>query len=89
MRKLKHNNTGSAIPLILFAVTILGCGAFYTILFIEIGLPIFNDYIPEGDAKTFILMCIYSIPIFIITIGGIALVTSGMKQKFYYEGGDI
>lgn len=87
MRQLKDNNKASAVPLILFAVTIVGCGALYTLLITTIGLPIFNDYIPVGDPKTFILMCIYAIPIFLIVIGGIALVKSGMKQNFNYDGG--
>ena len=83
MRKLKTNNIGSAIPLILFILTIVGAGALYTLLIIEIGQPVFDQYIPNGDAKTFIMMIIYGIPVFILVIGTIALIKSGLKTEVY------
>jgi len=86
MRKLKDNNQGSVVPLILFMLTIISCGALYTLFFVEIGLPIFDSYIPISDAKTFIMMGIYSIPLFILIIGGISLILSGLKKNYYYGG---
>lgn len=81
------NQEGSAVPLILFFVTIFSCGALYTLFFIEIALPTFSSYIPASDAKTFILMCIYAIPLFIIVVGVIALLLAGLKRDWTYYGG--
>jgi hypothetical protein len=83
MRKLKDNNYGSAVPIILYIVAIVGLGALYTLLFIEIGIPSFSSFIPASDSKTFIMMCIYAIPMFILGVGSIALVKSGLKVGGY------
>ena len=87
MRKLKDNKDGSAIPLILFALTLISCGALYTLFFVDTALPTLSDYIPASDAKTFITMGIYSIPIVITLVGVISLLKSGLKQNYYYDGG--
>ena len=87
MRRLIKDQDASAVPLILFFLTIFGCGALYTLLFIEIGLPTFSHYIPNGDAKTFILMCIYAIPLFVLVVGVISLLLSGLKRDWNYYGG--
>jgi len=87
MRKLISNNRGSAIPLILFFLTIFVCGALYTFLFLEFALPQFSSWIPDGDAKVFIMMGIYSIPLFIIVVGIIALLISGLKRNYMDMGG--
>ena len=83
MRKILHNNIGSAVPLILFIMTIVGAGALYTLLIIEIGQPVFDEYIVAGDVKTFVMMIIYGIPVFILVVGTIALIKSGLKQEVY------
>ena len=83
MRKLKDNLIGSAIPLILFILTIVGAGALYTLLIIEIGQPVFDQYIPTGDVKTFVMMMIYGIPVFILVVGVIWLVKTGLKTEVY------
>ena len=83
MKKLTDNNYASAIPLILFVLTIFGAGALYTLLILEVGQPVFDQYIPNGDVKTFIMMIIYGIPVFILVIGAIALVKSGLKTEVY------
>ena len=88
MRNIKDNNIGSAIPLILFALTIVSCGALYTLFFVEVAIPTLSDYIPASDAKTFVLMGIYSIPVFITLIGVLSLLKSGLKQTFYYGDGE-
>lgn len=87
MRELITNKDGSAVPLILFFVTIFACGALYTLFFIEIGLPMFSHYIPSSDAKTFILMCIYALPLIILIVGVIALLQAGLKRNWNYYGG--
>ena len=80
MRKLSSNNHASAVPLILFVITIFSCGALYTLLFIEFGFPQFDSWIPASDGKTFIMMGIYSLPLFVLVIGGISLLQSGLKR---------
>ena len=85
MRTLKDNTSG-AVPLLQFIVTIVSCGALYTLFFVEIAFPIFIGMIPESDAKTFILMCMYAVPLFILLVGIIALMKEGLKRK-YVEGG--
>ena len=83
MKRLIHNNQASVIPLLLFVLTIFVCGALYTLFFIEIGFPTFEGYIPEGSAKTFIMMMIYAIPLIVIIIGSFALLLAGVKRGVY------
>ena len=80
MKKLLKNNEASAVPVILFVVTIIVCGALYTLFFIEIGFPSLSGFIPTSDSKTFIMMLIYSIPVLVILVGVISLLQSGMKR---------
>ena len=82
-RKLISDSYASAIPLILFVMAIFGAGALYTLLILEIGQPIFDQYITAGDVKTFVMMIIYGIPVFILVIGTIALIRTGLKQEAY------
>ena len=85
MRKLKHNNYGSPIPLILFALTILVCGALYTLFMVEVAYPSLLYMIPDSDSKTFIMMGMYAIPLFILLIGVFALIKEGIKES--WQGG--
>ena len=87
MKKIISNNEASAVPLILFYLTIFACGGLYTFFFIEFGQPTFNSWIPDSDAKTFIMMCIYAIPLFIIITGILSLLISGLKYN--WTGGPI
>ena len=87
MKKLISNNEASAVPLLLFFLTIFACGGLYTFFFIEFAQPTFNSWIPASDAKTFIMMCIYAIPLFIVIIGILSLLMSGLKYNF--KGGPI
>ena len=82
-RKLISDSYASAVPLILFVLTIFGAGALYTLLIIEVGQPIFDQYIVAGDVKTFVMMIIYGIPVFILVVGTIALIRTGLKQEAY------
>jgi len=84
MRKLNIDNNGSAIPIILFIMGIIGAGALYTLLIVEVGQPLFEHYIPSGDIRTFVMMVIYGIPMFILVVGVIALIKTGLKQEAVY-----
>jgi len=86
MRSFKNNLEASAVPLVLFLVTIFVCGALYTLFFIEIGFPLLDGFIPASDSKTFIYMLIYAIPLFVVVIGVIALLISGLKERFSTGG---
>ena len=83
LRKLISDSYASAIPLILFTLTIFGAGALYTLLIVEVGQPIFDQYITAGDVKTFVMMIIYGIPVIILVIGTIALIRTGLKREVY------
>ena len=83
MKKLLYNNNASAVPLIIFCLVIFGAGALYTLLILEVGQPLFDSYIPAGDVKTFVMMMIYGIPIFILVVGVIWLIRSGLKREVY------
>lgn len=75
-----RNNVASAIPLILFVLTIFSVGAVYTLLFIEFGFPTLSSFIPDSDLKTTLMLLLYSIPFFVLIVGVIALIVSGLKR---------
>ena len=79
-RKLIKDTNASVIPVLLYVLTIFGCGALYTLFFLEIGQPTFDSYIPASDSKTFIMMAIYAIPLFVMTAGIMAMIKSGIKR---------
>jgi hypothetical protein len=83
LRSLKDNNVGSAVPVILFIVTIVGCGGLYTLFFLEFGLGFFDDLIPASDVKTFLYMCFYAMPLMLLVVGSICLVRAGLKREVY------
>lgn len=87
MRKLKENNHASAVPLILFILTILSCGALYTLFMVEVAYPSLLYMVPDSDSKTFIMMGMYAIPLFIILIGVFALIKEGIKESWESRGG--
>jgi len=84
MKQLINNNEGSAVPLILFVITIFACGALYSLFFIEIAYPTFSSWIPAGDAKTLIMMCMYALPLFVIIVGMFSLLLAGLKREAMY-----
>ena len=84
LKSFSKNHEASAVPLILFFMAIFLCGALYTLFFVEIGFPEFNSYIPASDSKTFIMMCLYAVPLFILILGVICLIKSGLKRTVYY-----
>lgn len=87
MRKITSNNYASAVPLILFILTILSCGALYTLFFVEVAYPSLLYMIPDSDSKTFIMMGMYAIPLFILLIGVFAVIKEGIKESWRSGGG--
>lgn len=83
MRKLKNNNYGSIVPIVLFIVTLVGCGGLYTLFFLEFGLPFFDSMIPDSDVKTFLYMCFYAMPLMVLVVGSLCLVREGLKKEVY------
>lgn len=83
MRKLKDNNIGSVVPVILFILTLFGAGGLYTLFFLEIALPELSYLIPASDSKTFIFMIIYALPLIILIIGVFSLLKEGLKRTMY------
>jgi len=81
MKSILKDNKASAVPVMLFVVTILVCGALYSLFFIEIGIPQLGGYIPASESKTFIMMLIYAIPLFVLLIGVICLLKAGIKRN--------
>lgn len=81
-RSLRSSNEASAIPLILFFVTIFSVGALYTLFFLEIGLPELTYLVPASDSKTFIIMLMYALPLFIIVVGLISVLKEALKPKY-------
>lgn len=86
MRSLWNNTEGDVIPLLLYFLTIIGVGGLYSLLFLEIGYPAFLSYIPESDAKVVIMMCLYAIPLFVILVGLLSMLKTGLKHSFYKGG---
>jgi len=82
MRKIINNQYGSAIPLLLYVISIIGLGALYTLLFIEVAYPSLLYMVPESDSKIFIMMGMYSLPLLLIVIGVLALIKSGLKKNY-------
>ena len=80
MRYIIKNNKASAVPVILVTITIIVCGALYSLLFLEVGFPFLKGFIPTSDSKTFIMMLIYAIPLFVLMVGVISLLKAGIKR---------
>lgn len=86
MRKLIQNEHASISPLVFFVLTIIGFGLLYTITFIWILIPEIAPLIPASDAKTFIMMCIYGMPLIVMVVGTIALIRKALRDRAYEEG---
>lgn len=81
MRSLLKDDKGSAVPVILFVVTLVAVGALYTLFFIEIAIPTFSSYIPASDSKTLIMMFIYAMPLTVLLVGIVSLLIAGLKRN--------
>jgi hypothetical protein len=68
------------VPLLTFILAILVCGAFYSLLFIEVAIPKLLSFIPASDSKTLIMMGIYGLPLLIAVIGVFCLLKAGQKR---------
>ena len=86
MREIIKNNIGSGVPLILFVLTIVVCGALYTLFFVEVAYPGLLHLIPDSDSKTFIMMGMYGIPLIVILIGVFCLIKEGIKESWNQGG---
>lgn len=84
IRSLKNDESGSMVPLLLYVITIFSIGALYSLFFVAVGFPSLRYLIPESDSKTFILMGMYAIPLFVLIVCTIALLKEGLKRDFYY-----
>jgi hypothetical protein len=84
MRSLIKDNQASVVPLMYYVLTVFVCGALYTLFFTEIALPSLGYLIPASEYKTVFMMFIYGIPIFIIIVGGIALMKKGLDRRGEY-----
>jgi hypothetical protein len=89
MRSLNDNHA-SAVPLILFVLTIVVAGALYSLFFIEIGFPILNLLIvPASDTKTVIMMALYGLPLIVLIVGVVSLFLSAIKNEaIFYQSGN-
>lgn len=83
MRKLLSNDMASAVPVLVFLLTVVGCGALYTLLFLQFGIGYFGGLVPASDSKTFILMVVYAMPLFILVVGVVCLIRAGLKREVY------
>ena len=81
MKKFLDNKDASAVPVVYFVLAIIGAGALYSLLFLEIGLPMFSSYVPDSDSKTFIMMGIYGLPLIAMIVGSLALLKEGLKRE--------
>ena len=85
MTKFKDNNQGNISIIAIYLMTIISLGALYTLLFIEFAIAELAPIIPGsfGDYKTFILMFIYAIPIFIILVSSLAVLKNALKREVF------
>ena len=79
-RSIIKNTDASAVPLLLFILTIIVVGALYTLFFLEVGLPFLKPLIPASDSKTFILMIVYALPMIITIVGVLSLIKEAQKK---------
>lgn len=81
---LKYNDEAS-VPILLYPLSLFVCGALYTLFFIEVAYPSLMYLIPASTSKTFIMMLMYAIPLFILIVLTIAFVKSGLEQRYYEQ----
>ncbi len=79
--KLRKNNNASAVPIIYFLLTIVVCGALFSLLFLEVAFPTFLSFIPDSTSKTFILMGLRGMLFIVLFVGIICLIREGIKRE--------
>lgn len=87
MKKIINDNDGFILPLIMFIMVLVIAGLFYTVFILWIGIPFFDAFIPNGDAKTFMLMLIFGMPLFILIGCSIWFIRVSLKKGL--EGGTL
>ncbi len=76
------DDNASAVPLLLFIVTIVVAGALFALFFVEIGFPLLDMIpIPDSDYKTVIMMGLRGIPLIILIVGCVSLIIAGLKNE--------
>lgn len=80
-----NNTHASIVPVVLIVLAIFVSGAYYSMLFLEIGIPEFADFIPNSSYKTIIMMGIGAIPLIIVIVGLYSFYISGQKRGGYYQ----
>ena len=82
-RSIVNDSYASAIPLILFIVTIVVVGAVYTLFFVEIGFPLIDGLIPisASASRTFIMSAMYGLPLIVLLVGCVSLIIAGLKHE--------
>lgn len=86
VKKLRTDNTGAALVVLMFILTIFVCGALYTLLFIEVAIPRLSPLIPDSDSKILLMMCIYAIPIAVILVSGLAAFKETIRKRIIGGG---
>ena len=81
LKNLRDNNDASAIPIIYFILTIVVCGALFSLLFLEVAFPTFTSMIPDSDSKTFIFMGIRGMLVIVLFVGIVCLIREGIKRE--------
>lgn len=79
--KIRSDTNAAALPLALGILTIIVAGALYSLLFNEIGFPELLGFIPASDSKTFILMLLRAMPLFVLFAFIVAMIKAGVKKE--------
>lgn len=81
MRNIIKNKDASFVPIVYFILTIIVCGALFSLFFIEVAFPTFLSFIPDSDSKTFIMMGLRGLLLIILFVGIICLIREGIKRE--------
>jgi len=82
---IKHDTTAAgALPLIIALFGIIITGALYTLFFVEIGFPTLLGLVPASDSKTFIVMLLRAVPLFVLFVFIVAIIKEGIRKDRVY-----
>ena len=83
LRKL--NNEAFVIPLIVYIFTLFIGGLFYTVFILYVGIPFFEALMPVSDARTFILLLMYALPMIILFGTSTWFIRNSIKRSRWNE----
>ena len=87
IKKLSDDVCGSAVPLIYFVLTLLVIGALFSLFFIDVFFPLVDMVgISDSVHKSFILLVLRGICLFIFAVGCVALLISAVKERWMMGG---